>query len=342
MFLLLACLPRTSSECTRPDGCPSDSVATFDSPVTSDSHPPTDYVAELVGKGRTFDSIQDAIVDAADGDVVLVQPGTHHERLGFHGKDIIVRSAAGPSATVLDGDREGPVVSARAMEPATAMREGFTIINGTGVAPDGFEPGTPHGGGIYIENADLVIRHNVIQGNQAAIGGGIYLRHGEAVVENNLILENFAAQGGGGVTCTNCQGVIRYDTFVENTAQAGPLGEWFYEPQGDFIGNVVVLEDGEPFAIRFMQALGYTFAIEHNLLAPVDVPWIDPMNFERDEFPEDLDTIREVPVFEDGFHLAAGSPGVDQGPEDELDPDGSRADVGAHGGPHGDWSAPFE
>ena len=349
MILLLACLPRTSSECTRAAGCADEADSTTDSrldpqadsspdsPADSPTDSPVDHVAELVDKGRTYATIQEAIVDASDGDVVLVQPGTHHERIDFHGKDIVVRSALGAESTVLDGDLGGTVVSARAMEPATAMLQGFTITNGIGVDPDGRDPGVPHGGGIFVENADLVIRHNIIEGNTAFIGGGIYLRHGEAVVENNLIIGNHADEGGGGVTCTNCKGVVRYNTFIDNTSRNGPMGEWFFEVQGDIIANVVVLGEDDPFAIRFMQPLGYTFAVENNLLSPAEVPWIDPDAPEAGEWPEDLDTVRDDPVFDDGYHLAEGSPGVDQGPEDELDPDGTRADIGMYGGPHGAW-----
>lgn len=345
MLFLIACLPRTSSECARADGCPDDPVVVDsqnDSPTesSSDSEAPADYVAELEGKDRTFSSIQDAIVDAADGDVVLVQPGTHHERIDFHGKDVIVRSVEGPLATVLDGDLGGTVVSARAMEPATAMLEGFTITNGTGVDPEGREPGTPHGGGIYVENADLVIRHNIVEGNEAKIGGGIYLRHGGATVENNLIIGNYAGQGGGGVTCTNCKGPVRYNTFVDNTADSGPIGEWFYEPQGDLIGNILVVSEDDRFAIRFMQPLGYTFAIEHNLLYP-EIPWVEPGNPESTQFPEDVATILSDPELQADYRLSSTSPAIDAGPEEDLDPDGSRADIGAFGGPHGDWDAPF-
>ncbi len=35
--------------------------------------------------------------------------------------------------------------------------------------------------------------------------------------------------------------------------------------------------------------------------------------------------------------LGPGSPAIDAGPPDALDPDGTRADLGAYGGPDGAW-----
>ncbi len=292
--------------------------------------PPGEWVAALQWKQRSYDTIQDAISEADDGDTVLVAPGTHFEVIDFHGKGIHVRSTHGATATVIDGGKTGTVVTIRAQEPETAVLEGFTITGGVG--------DENHGGGVFVENADAIIKHNVFVANDAGIAAAVYFRHGHAELWNNLVVANRAFEGGGGVVCTNCKGGFFYNTIYQNDAAQGPAGEWFYEPQGDLIGNLVVLRDTDTHAFRYMDALGYSFDADYNLLWP-EVLWAA---HGAEDWPNGEGLVYEEPDFEDvdalDFRLRAGSPGIDQGPLDDVDADGSRADLGAFGGPLGDWS----
>lgn len=338
-FFLLSCTPIQSRSCPQEADCTpiaQDSVQDTEPGDTQDSGAwswPEGDVAILMGKGRSFSSIQAAITEATDGDVVLVRAGTHTERIDFHGKGIHVVSESGPWETVLDGtDLGGSVVEIRAMEPDTAILEGFTIIGGTGTEG--------HGGGIFIENADPIIQHNIIVGNEANISGGVYMRHGEATVRNNIITGNRGIQGGGGVVCTNCRGQVLYNTFVENESPNGALGEWFFESEGDIIGNIIVATDKDAFLIRFMEPLGYTFDCSENLIWP-EVDWV--AENAPSGFPDCANTLYADPMFVDSerYELAPGSPAADSGPAADLDADGSPADRGAYGGPFGDWTSPF-
>ncbi len=290
--------------------------------------PAGDWVAALQHKGLTFDTIQDAIADASDGDTVLVSPGTHLELIDFHGKAVHVRSTHGPLATVLDGGGTDSVVQIRALEPDTAILEGFTITGGKGHQG--------HGGGVFVENADPVIRHNVFVDNVASVGGGVYLRHGYATVTNNLFIGNEGGDGGAGIGCTNCKGRIAYNTFVDNVGNVGTVFEYYYEPQADLVGNLIVLPDDVPYVVRYWEPLGYTFESSHNLVWP-EVPWVAP---DAPEWP-DGGTLHGPPEFVDqgggDYRLAADSPAVDAGPAGDTDPDGSPADLGAYGGALGDW-----
>lgn len=47
-------------------------------------------------------TIQAAIAASVDGEEIVVAPGTYHEAISFMGKDITLRSAAGPEATRID------------------------------------------------------------------------------------------------------------------------------------------------------------------------------------------------------------------------------------------------
>src|SRR5215471_15336020 len=56
-------------------------------------------------------TIQSAINDATDGDMVLVAPGTYVENVNFGGKAITVTSESGPEVTIIDGSNADSVVS---------------------------------------------------------------------------------------------------------------------------------------------------------------------------------------------------------------------------------------
>ncbi len=337
MLTLLACTPTWTEDCRNASGvCATaetalptetgspDTWASFDSA-------PADWVATIEDKALYFDTIQDAIVEAADGDTIWVAPGRHVENVDFHGKGIRLVSVAGPLATILDGGGRDSVVQIRAQEPATAVLEGFTLTNGVGT--------DEHGGGVFVENAAPTLRHNIVVGNSANVAGGIYMRHGTAIAHNNLVLEN-TANVGGGIVCTNCQGAVRFNTLWQNTASEGPAGEWYYEPQGDFHGNLVVTPDDAPYAFRYMEPRGYAFEADYNLVHP-DVPWADSDTQDGSIWPVGPNDTTGTPAFVDAeggdFRLGSGSDAIDAGPEHEQDADGSRADIGAFGGPDGGW-----
>ena len=297
--------------------------------------PPTAYAQYPVfieGTDRRFVTIQDGIWGAEEGDRVVVCPGRYDENVDLKGKVITLTSAAGPARTVIDGGGRASVVSLRNWEPPETVVEGFTLTGGQG--------SEFHGGGVFVEWGSPTIRYNVIIGNQAGIAGGVYVRNGGASVHNNLIVRNVADEGGGGMVCTACVGPFSYNTFFENRSRQGHVGEYFWG-SGDFIGNLMVAEDDETgFAFRVMDWRDERpFVISHNLLWPDGFDWAG--SFDADRWDASEGEVRADPRFVDpasgDLSLQAGSPAVDAGPADAVDPDGSRADLGAFGGPSGAW-----
>jgi len=155
---------------------------------------------ELYVPSEDYNSIQSAIDDANDGDIVTVSAGTYQENINFLGKAITVRSA-NPNepnvvaATIIDGSNPadpnyGSVVIFRSGEDANSVLSGFTITGGTGswlaVSWEFKELYWNRcGGGVLCCNMSApTISKNVFINNIAGQGGGIYI-YGDPVNPNN-------------------------------------------------------------------------------------------------------------------------------------------------------------
>jgi parallel beta-helix repeat protein len=145
-------------------------------------------------------TIQAGIDAAANGDIVLVSPGTYQENINFNGKAIAVKSKKGAAHTIIDGGMNGSVVTFNSGETVNATLSGFTVQNGRGTVSFG----TTEGGGIEISNASPEISKNVITKNDACDGSGINITNfGSPLIKQNTIVGNSSGAcgslGGGGI-----------------------------------------------------------------------------------------------------------------------------------------------
>lgn len=147
-------------------------------------------------------SIQDAINAAADGDVIVLNPGTYAQYISFAGKDIVVRSTdpydpAVVAATILNGGGTDSVVTIGPGSTSAAQLKGLTLTNGA----------ASYGGGISCNGASPTITRNIVIGNQAtAGGGGIFVQAGAPNITQNVVRQNLAASAGGGILFSNASG----------------------------------------------------------------------------------------------------------------------------------------
>ncbi len=159
-----------------------------------------------------FQTIQEGIGAAADGDTVIVGDGTYFENVQFRGKNVVLRSKdpldpAVVAATIIDADKAGPVVAFSGHETESAVLEGFTLQNGK----------ARNGGGICGGTAD---------------------KHARAMIRNNMITASSADAGGGGIAW--CDGTIEKNTVKGNSAEGEDAkGAGLYECGGTIESNIV-------------------------------------------------------------------------------------------------------
>jgi parallel beta-helix repeat protein len=167
-------------------------------------------------------TIQQAIDASANGDTVLVHPGTYVENIDFKGKAVTLVSELGPAVTIIDGNKLGSVVTFKTNETSSSVLDGFTVRNGRG---DYLVPLQSHfGGGISCQESHPTIRNNIITNNEVtqtpsfiSRGGGIGCYKGSPEITGNVITDNSAyAGGGGGLALVESQSEVRGNTFSKN------------------------------------------------------------------------------------------------------------------------------
>jgi len=162
-------------------------------------------------------TIQAGIDVAADGDTVLVQPGTYFENINYNGKHITVASlflttqdTTYISQTVIDGNENGSVVTFDSGEDSTAVMTGFTISDGS----------AQFGGGIYCCDSSPRLKNITISDNFATeAGGGVYCYNSSPGLEDIIVTSNISSDCGGGVQFWNSNSIIINITIIDNFAQ---------------------------------------------------------------------------------------------------------------------------
>jgi hypothetical protein len=225
-------------------------------------------------------------------------------------------------------------------------------------------------GGVGLENSNGIVRNNIIAHNIAIGTGGGVFASGNPIIEKNIISHNgaFSAEGytaGGGVYLIS--GTVRHNLVIHNGASAHyglGRGGGLYSTEGPcVIANNTIVDNGswgsyyssEGGGILFnVQRQGHEITFKNNLIAFNRLPegirayigdstwtgWDYNLVFANDSLdyvglspgPHD---IQADPMFVDtaagDYRLLPHSPCIDAGdPASPLDPDGSRADIGAY------------
>jgi hypothetical protein len=275
-----------------------------------------------------YTSIQYAITRPAtlSGDTLLVAAGaTYPETLDTSGKSLTLRAAwGGPGPApyaVVDAQQLGPCLQIGNGE--TVVLEGLRLTGGA----------SPTGGGLCLTSGNATLRGCRIDGNVATqVGGGVWVDVlAAATLEHCVIADNEVTSPtghGGGVAVHAPSAVLRRCTLWGNVAPSG--GGVSFEQHlatPPLLESSIVCENegGEILVIAGM----------------ADVRWSNVRGGAAGTGNSSAD-----PVFWNrwagDFRLNYGSPCIDAGdPTAVLDPDGSRADVGAHAFEGGNLNGPF-
>lgn len=221
------------------------------------------------------------------------------------------------------------------------------------------------GGGIYIMNcSDPFIHDNWIEDNRADNGGGIAYYYSGGIFQYNSVIHNHAdATNGGGIILDHSSPTVSYNKFNTNISVSsngtGIYCHHFSSPGiaynevwdnnhnaiycGDNCSPVITnntIHDNDGYAIR-------TYLNSHplgrnNIIWQNDYLFYIPSGCSVNMTYSDIQggyagtgNINQNPIFVNAyagnFNLMPNSPCIDTGdPTSPLDPDGTRADMGAH------------
>ncbi|KPJ60248.1 MAG: hypothetical protein AMJ46_08035 [Latescibacteria bacterium DG_63] len=180
---------------------------------------------------------------------------------------------------------------------------------------------TWHGGGIFCQLSSVTIEDNRIVGNSSGLGagygGGIYCWDCSPVVSRNTLAENMGACGAGIATWGTSSPIVRSNTIIANAAiLGGAISCW--SPSSASIVNSILWADSAGTGPEIYLEAGSSIDVSYS---DIQGGWPGEGNVEAD------------PIFvlaeRQDYRLLWGSPCIDAGHPDSLDPDGTRSDMGA-------------
>lgn len=260
-------------------------------------------------------AVESYIMD--DGDTVFVQGGIYNVKsFSFKNKAVLLTKLTDSGTPIIEWEptlnHNGVILTDSSfIYMNNGTLQGFLIKNGK----------ARFGGGILAMGSAQIINCGIF--NNAAVskhgdGGGVYLS-GNAYISNSIIYNNRASNLGEGIFIDhNSQNVkIINCTIVNNNV--------YTESSNVQIVNSIL--SGSYLAMEPYPTVKYSYAGQH---------WLNhnPTNL--------VGTIQFVDP-ENDFHPMLGSVGFDLGNPDPAfnDFDGTRNDIGAFGGPLGNWDFDF-
>ena len=327
-------------------------------------------LADTIEVPGRYLTIQEAIDASNPGDTIIVATGVYRLYSGnitIVNKSLTLKSAHGAKKTIIEGRGDSPVITVA--EDSQAVIDGFTItsfndpdakaVQGGGIycAPSSSPTITNNiitgnnavfGGGIFCASwSSPIIRKNVVSRNKAVqFGGGVYSYSASPNIANNSIMENEASNAGGGIFCTRDTPRITNNIIWKNKAKSGggiSCDRSFCTIINDTITRNVAAYGGGIFfeggSVRIVNNIlwGNRDDLYSAWFSPASRP--DHSNIGDGDFRGLNGNISTDPLFADpengDFSLRLDSPCLDAGNPDAIyhDPDGSRNDMGANGGP---------
>jgi hypothetical protein len=219
-----------------------------------------------------FETIQEALDVAADGDTVLVAPGFYrgegNRNLNPGGRAVTILSEAGQSITFIDcegGSRGFLFVSG---ETGDTVLSGFTILGGVDAV----------GGGVACINASPTLRDLTIAGNQSLGqgGGGLVCINASPLIQDVVIRNNSSLGDGAGILCLSASAPRLEDVRIhDNTAGGAGGGIACVGGSLELIGSTLAFNDCGESGGGLMARQGAQLDIDASLLVFNEAGGID-------------------------------------------------------------------
>ncbi len=217
--------------------------------------------------------------------------------------------------------------------------DGLVIVDGV----DFIDNYADQGGAIYIdETSSVKLYRSRILGNGAGDGGGIAVSGGVLRMANVLSAWNEADEAGGGLVATGANVTAENVTwgFETSTVAAVDMSESGHLVLRNSIVYATAGGSGVVVSLSSTLEASYNdvYGNETSQWGGQDDPTGVNGNISAD--PLFIDVTENGDPLDDDWHLAAGSPCIDAGDPapSQTDVDGTRNDMGAYGGPDGDWT----
>ena len=233
------------------------------------------FTAQIIYVPTDYKIIQDAIDDAKDGDIIIIEEGNYVQQINFKGKAITVASefyldgdTSHISKTIIDGiflpqKDSSSLVYFDNGEDSSSVLCGFTLQNGRGTKI--INPINPNntiivGGAIFVDSSGAKIEHNIIRNNSIVIdnylsstiktfGGGLEVnfvpKSKSLLIRGNTFKDN-VAQGkvsfGGAMDIFLIEGklIISENKIIGNSARARNSGYGGGICLSDHISDVII------------------------------------------------------------------------------------------------------
>lgn len=178
------------------------------------------------------------------------------------------------------------------------------------------------GGGLYCDDSSSPeILCNTVAGNEASIGAGIFCWASSCPsVRDNTVAANTAFESGGGMYCwRSCTVELSGNTVTANRAWLQGGGIDCFEDVSVVVVNSIFWGDSAGTGFEIHVDPTSSIAVSHS---DVEGGWPGAGNMDADP--------RFVLGERQDYRLLWGSPCIDEGHPDSLDPDGTVRDMGAH------------
>lgn len=250
---------------------------------------------------QSYPTIQQAIDNANDGDVVMVDLTTsgtdtangQNINIDLKGKAIVLKSTNGPESSIIDcsasqGSRALNITSGAGK---VAIIDGFTFTGGT----------ADNGGVVKVDGDHPKFKNCVFTSNASNAGGAVYLKDSNAHFDNCLFFDNTSTSHGPAICVENGAPIVENSTFYHNISSNNGGAIYLNTTDAPTLNRSIVWNGEGVNAIDDVQQTAVVtacdFGTDNSGLAP-----------------QSTDSIHEDPLFlnaaEGNFILSADSPAI--------------------------------